>query len=117
MGNTVGVRVPPIAPRLSLASRADESLSFFAGTPRDRFVPAAASSLRTGCSEPSLLSHDDNMGKLISDYVTEALYQRFARDKAAPPLSRHAILHGFDTMYANEMDSVRAILIVIASKI
>jgi hypothetical protein len=47
---------------------------------------------------------------VISEYVTDTLYQSFIRGEDAPPLSRHAILHGFDTTYANEMNSVRAIL-------
>ena len=54
---------------------------------------------------------DEYMGGVISEYVIETVYKGFVRTKDAPLLSRHAILHGFDTGYPSEMNSVRAILI------
>lgn len=57
-----------------------------------------------------LAESDEYLGRLISEYVTDTVYQSFVRGEDTPPLSRHAILHGFDIRYANEMNSVRAIL-------
>jgi len=57
-----------------------------------------------------LADGDEYMGRIISEYVSDTVYQSFVRNTDAPPFSRHAILHGFDTRYATAMNSVRAIL-------
>jgi len=56
-----------------------------------------------------LAEGDELMGALITEFISDTVLQGFVRDAARPVFSRHAILHGFDTAYANEMNSVRAI--------
>lgn len=56
-----------------------------------------------------LAEGDELTGALITEFVSDTVLKGFLRDTASPAFSRHAILHGFDTGYANEMNSVRAI--------
>jgi hypothetical protein len=53
---------------------------------------------------------DDLMGTIITDFVSNVVLANFYRGDPVPPFSRHAILHGADTTYANERNSIKAIL-------
>ena len=58
-----------------------------------------------------LAAEDDLMGVFVSDFVANTVFEKFERGVERPSFSRHAILHGFDTAYGSEVNSVKAILI------
>lgn len=60
-----------------------------------------------------LAEHDPFAGGLVQEFVADILAARFEHGAdVSSPLSRHAILHGGDVGYGNEVNSRTAILLV-----
>jgi hypothetical protein len=54
---------------------------------------------------------DDLMGEFIVHFVSNIVLANFYRGDVLPEFSRHAILHGADVEYGNEVNSAKAILV------